>query len=398
MNSEAWLVFVIAVSVVLALVGLGWFLARRKYKSRYRNIFKPFEVDERDYLRCLNFLLNDEQDKAVQLFTKMVDVDAQTVETHLALGALFRRRGEMDRALRVHQNVVARTDLHPKDRAAALLELARDYQSAGMYDRAEGVLLDLAQGNYNSVDALTTLVDIYEQQKDWDRAVQVMRRVNTGRDPKSSRRISHYYCEQAAEAVLKHEPRLAEQYIKQAQQADKSASRPWLLKAKTDSQSGNYNDAIKAYRRAVELRADVLPAIMAEMLDCHRETGVAGDYGDYLKKQVSASESTALGLAYVEYLHGEKGVEAATEALRRLLQERASPELLLQATGLLMGQTGSQLSAEFAPVQEVMHGLRLAETAYKCSECGFDTHALQWRCPSCKSWDTQQAALDIPKH
>src|SRR5277367_1878657 len=157
--------------VLLVFVSLAaaWYLG---YQARHKRIVEQKSNLPRDYLVGLNFLLNEETDKAVDIFIKMLEVDSDTVETHLAVGKLFRRRGEVDRAIRIHQNLIARPQLERVYREQSLFELGQDYLSAGMLDRAEKIFLELLNGSSHSAQALRTLIDIYQQEKDWEKAVE----------------------------------------------------------------------------------------------------------------------------------------------------------------------------------------------------------------------------------
>src|SRR5690242_4385196 len=159
----------VSMALVLVCIGIAWYLG---YRSRPREEAPRKSNLPRDYLVGLNFLLNEETDKAVDIFVKMLEVDSDTVETHLAVGKLFRRRGEVDRAIRIHQNLIARPQLEKVYREQSLYELGQDYLSAGMLDRAERIFLELVSAKSHSAQALRTLIDIYEQEKDWENAVK----------------------------------------------------------------------------------------------------------------------------------------------------------------------------------------------------------------------------------
>src|SRR3990167_1568411 len=179
----AWgLIFLIGFAV-------AWLLGyrMRPKEESVRKINLP-----RDYLIGLNFLLNEETDKAVDIFIKMLEVDRDTVETHLAVGKLFRRRGEVDRAIRIHQNLIARPQLEPTYREQSLFELGQDYLSAGMLDRAERVFLELVNTKSHSAQALRTLLDIYQQEKDWEHAVKTAAQYESVTKQNMQLVVAHY--------------------------------------------------------------------------------------------------------------------------------------------------------------------------------------------------------------
>src|SRR6476620_1368736 len=180
--------------LLLALAALAgaWYLG---YQSKQKKHESEKLTLPRDYLVGLNFLLNEEPDKAVDIFIKMLEVDSNTVETHLAVGKLFRRRGEVDRAIRIHQNLIARPQLDKIYREQSLYELGQDYLSAGMLDRAERIFLELVNTKSLSAKALQTLIDIYQQEKDWEKAVQTAVQYESVTKQTMHTVIAHYYCE-----------------------------------------------------------------------------------------------------------------------------------------------------------------------------------------------------------
>jgi lipopolysaccharide biosynthesis regulator YciM len=194
----------------LTSIGIAWFLgyrARPKEKES-RKISVP-----RDYLIGLNFLLNEETDKAVDVFIKMLEVDSETVETHLAVGKLFRRRGEVDRAIRIHQNLIARPQLEKVYREQSLLELGQDYLSAGMLDRAERIFLELVNEKSHAPQALSILIDIYQQEKAWQKAIQTAMQYESVTKQDMHPTIAHYYCELADNAINTGKPDAAIEYL-----------------------------------------------------------------------------------------------------------------------------------------------------------------------------------------
>src|SRR3990167_1046957 len=186
---KATWVLLYLISILIAWA-LGYFMRLKEMPGR--KFMLP-----RDYLVGLNFLLNEETDKAVDVFIKMLEVDSDTVETHLAVGKLFRRRGEVDRAIRIHQNLIARPQLEKNYREQSLFELGQDYLSAGMLDRAERVFLELVNAKSHAAQALKILIDIYQQERDWLNAIDMAERYESATRQNMQPVIAHYYCELA---------------------------------------------------------------------------------------------------------------------------------------------------------------------------------------------------------
>ncbi|MBV8803080.1 MAG: lipopolysaccharide assembly protein LapB, partial [Gammaproteobacteria bacterium] len=224
MSSSIWLL------LVLAGLSCAWYLG-------YHTRLKRFAAEKlnlpRDYLVGLNYLLNEEPDKAVDVFIKMLEVDSNTVETHLAVGKLFRRRGEVDRAIRIHQNLIARPQLDKAYREQSLFELGQDYLSAGFLDRAERIFLEILNIKEYSVPALRALLDIYQQEKDWENAIQIAKKLAVATKKPTKHMIAHYYCELADNAFHKNQNEQATDYLQQALDSDENCVRASLTLAKT---------------------------------------------------------------------------------------------------------------------------------------------------------------------
>ena len=224
----------------------GWVAGRRSkpdVQDARQNTISPI------YLKGLNYLLNEQPDKAIDVFIKLLEVDSDTIETHLALGSLFRRRGEVDRAIRIHQNLIARPSLTKEQRSQSLFELGQDYLRAGLLDRAEALFSDLIVSAPHTEVALNYLIDIYQQEKDWEKAIETARRIEVKTGNKQYMRVAHYYCELAEQAIQKGDKIRAHKLVKKALNTNKNSVRASLLDGKLEIQNGNDKTAIKSLRR-----------------------------------------------------------------------------------------------------------------------------------------------------
>src|SRR5579862_1647322 len=212
----------------LSCLGIAWLLG---YRARPREEAPRKMNIPKDYLIGLNFLLNEETDKAVDIFIKMLEVDSETVETHLAVAKLFRRRGEVDRAIRIHQNLIARPQLEKVYKEQSLFELGQDYLSAGMLDRAERIFLELVNEKSHSAQALLILIDIYQQEKSWGHAIEVARQYESVTRQNMHPVIAHYNCELAETAFHKGQRNIAMEHLDKAYAADRRCVRASLLQA-----------------------------------------------------------------------------------------------------------------------------------------------------------------------
>jgi lipopolysaccharide biosynthesis regulator YciM len=239
----------------LTALSIAWYLG---YRSRdVEALGQKFNIP-RDYLVGLNFLLNEEPDKAVDVFIKMLEVDSSTVETHLAVGKLFRRRGEVDRAIRIHQNLIARPQLEKNCREQSLYELGQDYMSAGMLDRAERIFLEVVSIREYAVVALRALLDIYQQEKSWENAIQTANKLGAATRQDMQPVVAHYYCELADNAIAKNQSAEAQHFLKKALDADNLCVRASLMLANVDMEKGEYKSALKNLKRIKDQDANYL--------------------------------------------------------------------------------------------------------------------------------------------
>src|SRR3990167_6635503 len=294
--------------VYSALLGIAWWLGYRSHVCPESDL-KP--KLPKDYLIGLNFLLNDETDKAVDIFIKMLEVDSDTVETHLAVGKLFRRRGEVDRAIRIHQNLIARPQLDKTYREQSLFELGQDYLSAGMLDRAERIFLDLVNTKSYSAQALRTLIDIYQQEKDWQHAVDVAIKYEEVTAFNMQPVIAHYYCELAENVFNKKMVDSSKAFLEKALAADRACVRANLLYAKIHIELADYKIALRSLKKI----KDQNPHYLSEAIDllalCYEKLNQEEELVAYLKNLVEEHPRVPVVLILAERIRKWKGDKIA---------------------------------------------------------------------------------------
>ncbi len=364
----------------------GWFAARRSSnRSREGETYRTSSPSS--YIKGLNFLLNEQQDKAIDFFIKMLEIDSETVETHLALGNLFRRRGEVDRAIRIHQNLIARPTLSRDQRAQALLELGQDYMSAGLYDRAENLFAELVELNLFVEQALGNLKVIYQQEKDWEQCLKVAKRLEqvTGRSLRTER--AHYYCELSELAAARGDSALAAAYLKKAQICDQYLVRVTLLQGRMEMARSSWKPAIRTLRRVERQDAAYLPEILEPLNRCYREMDQQAEYVDYLRKLLQAHPLPAIALELAACIEAQQGGAQAIEFLIDYLREQPSLEVVERLLRLLASDSERTLQGNAGQLlQGALQSLLEGQPGYQCSQCGFSMKTLHWQCPSCKSW------------
>ncbi len=379
MPADSILVFLL----LFVSAGAGWFGARW-YAGRGR-VSEQQRVNP-GYLRGLSYLLEDKPDKAIEVFVSLIEVDNETIETHFALGSLFRRRGEVDRAIRIHQNIIARPNLPRAQRDQALHALAEDYLRAGLLDRAEKLFDRLVASPSLKGSALEKLIGIYEQQHDWNQAIAVRGRLDR-RGPDNERIIAHYYCELAAEAAAEHDHAAARVNLKKARATGAWQPRGALMRARLALSEGDQKAAARLFRRVVESDGKFITEVWPAMRDCLAAVDGEGGFGRYLETLLRKQPDLNPDVAYAAIVHADLGSPAAARCVEQLI--RGTPPLegallaleAIDAEGPIDRDRLDQVAAAIA-------ALLANRSAYHCHHCGYQSDQLYWQCPGCKSWDT----------
>jgi lipopolysaccharide biosynthesis regulator YciM len=340
----------------------GWLAAR----IDIRQIMHESRALPRSYFKGLNFLLNEQPDKAIEAFIEVVKVDPETIELHFALGSLFRRRGEYDRAIRMHQNLLERAGLAEEQKGVALAELGQDYLKAGILDRAEEIFTRLEKTPL-AVAARRHLLEIYEQEKEWHRAIEMTRQVES--DPRS---LAQYFCELAAAEAASSKPDAARRHLEQALDENRKCVRASLQLGDLERDAGSLDRAIEHWKR-IESQNPAYLALAAQRL--------------YLAHQ--RYPSLDLLDAVFQHTLEAKGHEEAYRLVRDEL--RRNPTLLgldrlLEAQIIAAGSPDRRRDLEL--MRNLVHGHTQRLARYRCETCGFKARQFHWRCPACGGWET----------
>ena len=373
----------------LLLAAAGWAMGR--FGEREENEAPPpLNID---YLKGLNFLLNEQTDQALEHFLEMVRVDDKTIETHFALGSLFRRRGEVDRAIRIHQNIIARPDLAADQRDQAFYSLARDYQAAGLLDRAEKVFATLAEGSRYQVQALENLCRIYEQEKDWQKAIEAGQRLEQVGGRSLALQIAHYYCELAESAAAEKDYASARAFVKQAQTGRPRTMRGALTRAHIARETDDSATALSLYNRIIAEHTYLIAETLPEIVSIYRREGKVEELDRAIADMIDDDPDMSALVAYTAIVHDLGGITTIDAAVERyMLDEPTLAEFvdLQQLNGAGEGRTGV-----LEKVRRALGKLAAATPRYQCQECGFSSQRLLWQCPSCRSWETQRPASRV---
>ncbi len=362
----------------------GWWIGTHNSSVKEKNISNHLS---REYVVGLNYLLNEQPDKAVDIFIKLLDVDSETVETHLALGSLFRRRGEVDRAIRIHQNLIARPQLSVLQRKEALMALGQDYMSAGVFDRAERIFLEVvALGNIKDTSCLYGLLAIYQQEKAWEKALDIIKRLEVSTGTSMHTQAAHYYCEIASHALKMNAYEKVSHAIKQALIIDKQSVRASLMLAHFEIKHGKYKQAIRALKHVPEQDAEFLNEIIEPLVHCYSELDAMDECIDYLEQTLSDHPRASVIFVIAEYLSREKSVDFAIDFVSSQLNRHPSirglNRLIYWHLESAHGKVRDQLQMLYAITSKFLEN----KPVYRCGHCGFSGKLLHWHCPSCKQW------------
>jgi lipopolysaccharide biosynthesis regulator YciM len=373
-----WLLLLLPIAAVS-----GWYAAQRGISPITQK--QPQEISP-VYFKGLNYLLNEQPDKAIDLFIKLLDVDSDTVETHLALGNLFRRRGEVERAIRIHQNLIARPTLSREQRAEALLELGQDYMRAGLFDRAENLFIELTELKLYKEQANIYLLEIYQQEKDWNRCLDVTEQITTSRYPALHNSIAHFYCELAEQVMRQQNMVAAENYLKRAQQVKHGNVRVLMLQAEIEYSRGECRSVIRLLRQIEESDSAYLSDVLPQLMECYKKLGQQQEMHDYFRALYQRHHCTEAMLILADMMAETEGVDAAVEAVLKHLSETPDLKGLERLVKLNLQRNAERPREILEVLLSSVSKLLDKEPAYQCEHCGFTAKRLHWHCPSCKTW------------
>ncbi|MCD6026414.1 MAG: lapB [Solimicrobium sp.] len=378
MEFEIWWFLFIPIFFIL-----GWITARVDIKQ----LLSESRSLPRGYFKGLNFLLNDQHDKAIDAFIEVLKLDPETVDLHFALGNLFRRRGETERAIRVHQNLLARSDLPLEQQAHANYELGQDYLKAGLLDRAEETFGLLLTTSF-SVDARRALLEIYQLEKEWTRAIEAAIALQESGAGTRQKEIAQFYCELAQDEILNTRLEMAIELLEKAHVADRNNVRATILRGDIYLMENQLVQALQIWRRVEQQSTPHVSLVAQRIMDAYTAQHRAQEGINLLKNYLEQAPSVDLLEVLYRASLEVQGREAATQIVREEL--RRTPTLL----GLDKLLDARMLNAapdrlqELSMVKNLVHGYAKKLARYQCSHCGFKARQFYWQCPGCNRWET----------
>lgn len=364
----------------------GWYMGRR---SAHQDKQQEASRLSRDYVTGVNFLLSNQQDKAVDLFLDMLKEDTGTVEAHLTLGNLFRSRGEVDRAIRIHQSLMESASLTYDQRLLAIQQLGRDYMAAGMYDRAEEMFAQLVDETDFRVSALQQLLQIYQATSDWQKAIDTAERlVKLGKDQKRVE-IAHFYCELALQMMGNDDMDKAMSLLKKGAAADRNSARVSIMMGRIFIAKGEHNKAVESLERVIEQDRELVSEILEMLQVCYQQLGKPDEWAEFLKRCVEENTGATAELMLAEVMEQREGPETAQVYVTRQLQRHPTMRVFHRLMDYHLQEAEEGRAKESLMVLREMVGEQVrTKPRYRCQKCGFTAFTLYWHCPSCRAWSS----------
>ncbi len=378
MDFEPWMLLVFPL-----FFGMGWLAARIDIKE----LLSESSALPRSYFQGLNFLLNEQQDQAIEAFIEVVKVDPQTVELHFALGSLFRRRGEVNRAIRMHLNLVERADLDEDKKKQALFELAQDYLKAGILDRAEAAFQELHGTPYEK-ESLDFLLEIYQKEKDWLKAIDTSQRLTALTGVPHGKEAAFYFCELAAAELEGKQTEAATVHLEQALSVNPQSVRASIMLGDIEMEAGKTSRAIEIWKRIEQQDAKYLPLVAERVLQACRKAGDEESGINLLQSWLQQYPSLDLMNVLFDALIKHEDADAA---YRMVLDELKRNPTLLGLDKLLEAQLlrmNGERRGDVELVKSLIHNRTRGLAMYRCSQCGFKARQFYWHCPACHGWES----------
>ncbi|MEB8290434.1 lipopolysaccharide assembly protein LapB [Klebsiella michiganensis] len=364
----------------------GWYMGRRSAQQSKQDDASRLS---RDYVTGVNFLLSNQQDKAVDLFLDMLKEDTGTVEAHLTLGNLFRSRGEVDRAIRIHQSLMESASLTYDQRLLAVQQLGRDYMAAGLYDRAEGMFKQLVDETDFRLSALQQLLQIYQATSDWQSAIEVAERlVKLGKE-KHRGEIANFWCELALQQMAGNDLDKAMALLKKGAAADRNSARVSIMMGRVWMEKGDYAKAVESLERVIEQDKELVGETLEMLQTCYQQLGKTDEWEAFLRRCAEENTGATADLMLAQILEQREGADAAQNYVTRQLERHPTMRVFHKLIDYHINEAEEGRAKESLGVLRHMVGEQVrSKPRYRCQKCGFTAHTLYWHCPSCRSWST----------
>ena len=385
-----WLILLLPLSALS-----GWLVCY--YTKKDNSAQEPVKNLPSAYFRGLNFLLNEQSDDAIDAFKSAIGNQVDSVEVQLSLGNLYRRRGEIEKATQLHENLLSLTKTDPALHALALYELAQDYQKAGVLDRAENLYLELIETGYQTHPACSRLLQIYEQEKDWNLAISVIDKFMTLSTELISTHKSHYYCELAELSITEGRFDDANNYLQQAITSDTENLRAIIQSGRIQAAQGNHEQAMRLWKQVVENNSLYVREVIEHIANAYRALNDEKGLDRYLSEVIDKHKSAKAMLLLTENLLKTSGLHKAEENLAGWLRKNPSISGLRKLLEIKLSSSTLTVSQErdLVLLSRLLENVSKTQSAYQCRQCGFSGKHFYWHCPSCRSWNSITAQRTV---
>ncbi len=363
--------------------GLGWIAARIDLK----HLLSESRALPQSYFKGLNFLMNEQPDKAIEAFVDVIKVEPQTIELHFALGNLFRRRGEIMRAIKMHQSLLERDDLDEEQKLYTLFEIAQDYLKAGLLDRAEESFSKL-EGTMYAESSLKFLLEIFEQEKDWLKAVATAERLAKLSGQSLQKEIANFYCELASQEMMNSKVGDARQHLDDALSVHRRCVRSNVLLGDLEAGQGRFEEAISAWKRIESQSPDHLCLVSRKMLDAFDRMERFEEGLRLLKGYLSSYPSVELLNVVFDAELKSHGMESAYHLVRDELRLHPSLMGLDRLLEAQLMEAPIERRKDLELIKNLVHQHAQYLAQYRCESCGFNAKQFYWHCPACGGWET----------
>lgn len=391
---------VLLLALLVAAIAIGWLLGRwesGRGRSRPRTGTSSGTLPK-DYFVGLNYLLNEQPDRAIETFTQALEVNSDTVETHIALGNLYRSRGEADRAVRIHQNLLARPALTPSQSGQVQLELSRDFLNLGLLDRAERLLLSLQKSqvdDHQKLAARRLLIDLFEREKEWARALDAAQPQLVRQDADIRRAAAHWHCELASRHRIESSPSLARKALKQALHTDERCVRAnWML-GQLEWDIGHYRDAARYWQRVPEQDPSFTAIVLEPLRNAYRLLDDDDGWWQFLEKQLQRDPQTSVVMMAADTLRHRQGTEIACAFVSDQLRDHPSLRGVDYLMDLYLDDSDPAERDRLELLKQHTRQLLSIRPRHRCQRCGFGAEQLHWQCPRCRSWGTSKPVTGL---
>ncbi|XQW86626.1 lipopolysaccharide assembly protein LapB [Thalassotalea piscium] len=363
----------------------GWFMGRNSVKQNSHNAKQDLSIK---YSTGLNYLLSNQQDKAIEYLIEAFQVEDDTVEAHFAMANLFRKRGELDRALKIHEHLVRQKHLPSKAKQQAAFELGKDFLSAGLFDRAEAMFQKLIKSKNYSIKSITYLMKIYQSTKDWQQGLLLAKNIVKSKDKNLLHDLANFYCELATIALEQDKFIEVIELLESALKYDANSCRAnWLL-AKVYENHQQYNEACLCYQAIYQQDKEFFPDVIDKMEFCYQQLDAIDEFQKFIRKVYNETGSSSALIKNVGYIEQKQGASKALEFTLAALKRRPTIRGFNHFIKMQMASDVSQTNlTNLDMINELISTYLNVKHRYNCRNCGFNSSVHYWSCPSCHDWE-----------